>query len=56
MLMDDIYEHTVYDNFRFVTLAALEPTLRVAYHDLQRHFRGLRYDRLASDTAPVMPP
>ncbi|MGE0630029.1 MAG: pyridoxal phosphate-dependent aminotransferase [Hyphomicrobiaceae bacterium] len=28
LLADDIYEHIVYDDFRFVTPAALEPTLR----------------------------
>lgn len=28
LMVDDIYEHIVYDNFRFVTPAALEPSLR----------------------------
>lgn len=28
LMSDDIYEHIIYDNFRFVTPAALEPSLR----------------------------
>ncbi|MGY3146472.1 aspartate aminotransferase [Bradyrhizobium sp. USDA 3397] len=28
LMVDDIYEHIVYDNFRFVTPAAIEPSLR----------------------------
>ncbi|WP_225708047.1 pyridoxal phosphate-dependent aminotransferase [Bradyrhizobium cenepequi] len=28
LMVDDIYEHIVYDNFRFVTPAAIEPLLR----------------------------
>lgn len=28
LMVDDIYEHIIYDNFRFVTPAALEPSLR----------------------------
>ena len=47
LLSDDIYEHLVYDDFRFVTAAALEPAPEGPLPDHERRRQGVRDDRLA---------
>ena len=47
LIVDDIYEHIVYDDFRFVTPAAIEPGLQSPHADGQRCVQSLCDDRLA---------
>ncbi len=47
VMTDDMYEHLVYDDFKFYTPAQIEPSLVRAHADHQRHLEGLLHDRLA---------
>ena len=47
VLTDDIYEHLVYGDFKFVTPAQVEPDSDRAHADDERRLQGLRHDRLA---------
>ena len=47
VMTDDMYEHLVYDGFRFTTPVAGRAVAPVAHADRQRRLQGLRHDRLA---------
>ena len=47
ILTDDMYEHLVYDDFKFTTPAQVEPAALRAHADDERRVEGLLHDRLA---------
>ena len=47
VMTDDMYEHLVYDDFKFFTPAEVEPRAVRAHADHQRRLEGLLHDRLA---------
>ena len=47
VMTDDIYEHLVYDDFVFSTVAEIEPALAERTLTVQRRLQGLLHDRLA---------
>ena len=47
MLTDDMYEHLVFGDFEFFTIAQVEPRALRAHADHERRLQGLRDDRLA---------
>ena len=47
VMTDDMYEHLVYDDFEFATVAQIEPETLRAHADRERRIQNLLHDRLA---------